>query len=74
MFPRAQANVAAKQVFELLDAAPKEEDEDDEGSTVVSPISIKGDVAFKNLQFEYPTRPEGVCVCMCVGAWFEMHA
>lgn len=50
-----QANVAAKKVFELLDA-PGEEDWAHEDCSAV-PTEFKGDVAFKEIVFEYPTRP-----------------
>jgi ATP-binding cassette subfamily B (MDR/TAP) protein 1 len=53
-----QANVAAKKVFELLDS-PGEEDWTS-GDYSAVPSELKGDVAFKNMEFEYPTRPGGM--------------
>lgn len=65
-----QANAAGKKVFELLDTAPKE-DPADAIYCPTAPESIRGDVAFKNITFEYPTRPGGnasALGCACCGS------
>eukprot|EP00123_Amoebidium_parasiticum_P013463 comp21970_c0_seq1/m.31708 comp21970_c0_seq1/g.31708 ORF comp21970_c0_seq1/g.31708 comp21970_c0_seq1/m.31708 type:complete len:1325 (-) comp21970_c0_seq1:487-4461(-) len=51
----AKAKVAATKVFRLLALVPEIDSRNPNGRV---PESLKGDVAFKDIEFVYPTRPE----------------
>ena len=55
-----QATAAAKRVFGLLDSVHERKED---GLTLADGARLKGDIAVTNAYFEYPTRPEGVCMC-----------
>jgi ATP-binding cassette subfamily B (MDR/TAP) protein 1 len=49
-----EANIAAARIFEMIHRVPEIDSADEQGKTI---SDVKGEVEFRDIDFEYPSRP-----------------